>query len=138
MKLVVAALASVALFAAAPTDAFACSCLPWGNAKEELAKAKGAFVGVYLGRRPTTKWPGAALYRFRVERRLKGSIGRTVEVVSANNGAACGLEVQKGHRYGLLLRRVRGRWHSSLCEQRSARFFRGLPSRRLAGCTTPG
>ena len=121
MKPLVAALASAALFAAMPTDALACSCLPWGNAKEELAKAKGAFVGVYLGRRPTTRWPGAELYRFRVERRLKGTLGRTVEVV-------------RGQRVGLLLRRVEGRWHSSLCEQRTARFFRALPSRRLALC----
>ncbi len=134
MKPLVAALASAAVFAAIPTDALACSCLPWGNAKVELAKAKGAFVGVYLGRRPTARWPGAALYRFRVERRLKGTLGRTVEVVSANNGAACGLEVVRGQRVGLLLRRVEGRWHSSLCEQRTARFFRGLPSRRLALC----
>jgi hypothetical protein len=134
MKALVVALASAALLAAIPTDAVACSCLPWGNAKEELAKAKGAFVGVYLGRRPTTKWPGAALYRFRVERRLKGTLRRTVEVVSANNGAACGLEVARGQRVGLLLRRERGRWHSSLCEQRTARFFRSLPSRRLALC----
>jgi hypothetical protein len=134
MKPLLVSLAAAAVFAALPADALACSCLPWGNAKEELTKAKGAFVGVYLGRRALPGSPGAAIYRFRVERRLKGTLGRTVEVVSANNGAACGLEVVKGQRVGLLLRRVQGRWHSSLCEQRTARFFRGLPSRRLALC----
>ena len=134
MRFLVLPLAAVALLAA-PNDALACSCLQWGNPKEELAKAKGGFVGVYLGRRALPGSPGAAIYRFRVERRLKGTFGKNVEVVSANNGAACGLEVQKGHRYGLLLRREKGRWHSSLCEQRSARFFRGLPSRRLALCS---
>jgi hypothetical protein len=134
MRQLVVALSAAAVFAALPADALACSCLPWGNAKEELAKAKGAFVGVYLGRKALPGSPGAAIYRFRVERRLKGTFGKNIEVVSANNGAACGLEVQKGHRYGLLLRRERGRWHSSLCEQRTARFFRGLPSQRLALC----
>jgi hypothetical protein len=133
MRLLVLPLAAVALLAI-PNDALACSCLQWGNPKEELAKAKGGFVGVYLGRKALPGSPGAAIYRFHVERRLKGTFGKNIEVVSANNGAACGLEVQKGHRYGLLLRRERGRWHSSLCEQRTARFFRGLPSRRLALC----
>jgi len=129
----VALAAAAALFAALPADALACSCLPWGNPKEELAKAKGAFVGVYLGRRPM-KSPGAAIYRFRVERRLKGSFGRTIDVVSAVDSAACGLQVVKRQRVGLLLHRVDGRWHSSLCEQRTARFFRGLPSRMLPFC----
>jgi hypothetical protein len=132
MKALVVALAAAAVFAALTDDAFACSCLPWGDPKAEVAKAKGAFVGVYLGRRAMPGSQGAAIYRFRVERRLKGTLARNVEVVSANNGAACGLEVVRGQRYGLLLRRVRGRWHSSLCEQRTARFFRGLPSRMLA------
>ena len=134
MKPLLVALAAAAVLGATASDALACSCVPWGNAKEELAKADAAFVGVYLGRRALSGSPGAAIYRFRVERRLKGALGRNVDVVSANNGAACGLEVERGHRYGLLLRRVRGRWHSSLCEQRTARFFRGLPSRRLALC----
>jgi hypothetical protein len=134
MKSLLVALSAAAFFAAVPSDAVACSCLQWGNPREELAKAQGGFVGVYLGRKARPGSPGAAIYRFRVERRLKGRFGKNIEVVSANNGAACGLEVQKGKRYGLLLRRERGRWHSSLCEQRSARFFRGLPSRRLALC----
>jgi hypothetical protein len=134
MKPLLVALAAAAVFGAIPSDALACSCLQWGNPKEELAKAKGAFVGVYLGRKALPGSQGAAIYRFRVERRLKGAFGRNIEVVSPNNGAACGLEVVKGRRYGLLLRRVQGRWHSSLCEQRTARFFRGLPSRRLALC----
>ena len=116
MRFLVLLLAAVALLAV-PNDALACSCLQWGNPKEELAKAKGGFVGVYLSRKALPGSPGAAIYRFRVERRLKGTFGK-----------------QNGKRYGLLLRRERGRWHSSLCEQRSARFFRGLPSRRLAFC----
>ena len=76
------------------------------------------------------------LYTFRVERRLKGTFGKTVEVLSPRDGASCGLEVVRGQRVGLLLRRVKGRWESNLCSQRSAGFFRGIPSRRLAsaGC----
>ena len=126
----------------APAEASACSCIPWGKPKAELAKANGAFVGVYLGRRPvnppgpTTSSIDPYLYTFRVDRRLKGALGKTVEVLSARDGASCGLEVRRGQRVGLLLRRVKGRWESNLCSQRSAGFFRGIPSRRLAsaGC----
>ncbi|MEP7334811.1 MAG: hypothetical protein ABI717_03430 [Actinomycetota bacterium] len=130
--------AAVALVA--PAEASACSCIPWGKPKAELARSNGAFVGVYLGRRPLHA-PGPVfssadpyLYKFRVERHLKGTLGKTVEVLSAREGASCGLEVVRGQRVGLLLRRVKGRWESNLCSQRSAGFFRGIPSRRLASC----
>jgi hypothetical protein len=124
--------AAVALVA--PAEASACSCVPWGKPRTELARANGAFVGVYLGRRPLNSFAVLYLYRFRVERRLKGTFGKSVEVLSARDGAACGLEVVRGQRVGLLLRRVNGRWESNLCSQRSASFFRGIPSRRLASC----
>jgi hypothetical protein len=125
--------AAVALVA--PAEASACSCVPWGKPRTELARANGAFVGVYLGRRPLNSSAARYLYRFRVERRLKGTFGKSVEVLSARDGAACGLEVVRGRRVGLLLRRLNGRWESNLCLQRSASFFRGIPSRRLASCT---
>ena len=139
MKLVLLSLAA-AVALVAPTEASACSCVQWGKPRVELARADGAFVGVYLGRRPlSVLGPSSSsldpyLYKFRVERRLKGTFGRTVEVLSARDGASCGLEVVRGQRVGLLLRRVKGRWESNLCSQRSASFFRGIPSRRLASC----
>lgn len=139
MRLLVVSLgAAVALVA--PAEASACSCVPWGKPRVELARANGAFVGVYLGRRPLNP-PGPTYssadryrYKFRVERRLKGRFGKTVEVLSARDGASCGLEVVRGQRVGLLLRRVKGRWESNLCSQRSAGFFRGISSRTLASC----
>ena len=139
-------LALVSLVAAvvlvAPAEASACSCIPWGNPRAELARANGAFVGVYLGRRPLRPvgtMPSSIdpfLYTFRVERRLKGTFGKTIEVRSPRDGASCGLEVVRGQRVGLLLRKVKGGWESNLCSQRTARFFRGIPTRRLAsgGC----
>ena len=141
MKLLVALAVAAVAAVAAPT-ASACSCIPWGKPKAELAKANGAFVGVYLGRRPLRPagpMPSSLdpfLYTFRVERRLKGTFGRTIEVRSPRDGASCGLEVVRGQRVGLLLRKVKGGWESNLCSQRSAGFFRGIAPRRLAsaGC----
>jgi hypothetical protein len=139
LRLVLVSLAA-AVVLAAPAEASACSCIQWGKPKAEIARADGAFVGVYLGRRPLNppRPPYSSLapylYKFRVERRLKGTLGKTVEVLSPRDGASCGLEVVRGRRVGLLLFRVKGRWESNLCSQRSAGFFRGIPSRRLASC----
>ena len=44
-------------------------------------------------------------------------MGSTVDVESASNGAACGLETTIGARIGLFLERRAGRWTSSLCWQ---------------------
>jgi hypothetical protein len=91
----------------------ACSCaLP--DARAALAQADGAFVGKLVGRRDEGQ---RAILTFSVERRLKGSIGSTVEVVTAANSAACGLELSSGTRVGLVLDRRGGAWNGHLCWQ---------------------
>ena len=61
----------------------ACSCaLP--DPRAALAQADGAFVGTLVSRRQLEQ---QAVLVFSVERTLKGSIGRTVEVRTAANGA---------------------------------------------------
>lgn len=109
--------AVVVLFAAslaALVDAGqACSCaLP--NPRAALAQADGAFVGRLVSRRDSGQ---RAILTFSVDRALKGSIGSTVEVVTASNSAACGIELRSGARTGLVLERRGGRWHGYLCWQ---------------------
>ena len=107
-------LAAVAVVAATATPAHACSCaVP--DARSLLAQTDGAFVGRLIERRDLGG--GRAVFTFRVERRVKGSMGSTVDVESASNGAACGLETTIGARIGLFLERRAGRWTSSLCWQ---------------------
>jgi hypothetical protein len=121
-------------------SATACSCVPWGNPRVELGRADGAFVGIYLRRRPlrppgtVTSSADTYVYVFRVTRRVKGRMGRVVEVRSARDGASCGLEVTAGQRVALLLDRRSRAWHSSLCMQRPPGFFRGIGTRTLAFC----
>ena len=140
MRIAVAAVAAFAVAGWTAPSALACSCVQWGKPRQELARADGAFVGVFLRRRPLRP-PGAVrssadpyVYVFRVERRVKGRLGRTVEVISPESGASCGLEVRPRQRVALLLDRRNRRWHSTLCQQRPASFFRGIPSRALASC----
>jgi hypothetical protein len=108
---VVVATAAVALALAA--DALACSCAPVDLVRD-LPRADGAFIGTVLERRSEG---GSAVYLFRVEQVYKGEIDNRVEVVTASDGAACGLEAEVGDRTGLLLTRGGGEWRSGLCSQ---------------------
>lgn len=110
-------LATVALALAG--DALACSCAPVDLVRD-LPKADGAFVGTLLERRVSGDW---ATLRFRVEQVYKGEIQNRVEVETARDGAACGVELAVGERTGLLLDRDGGAWRSSLCSQVDAAEF---------------
>ena len=57
------------------------------------------------------------LLLFRVEQVYKGDISNRVEVETARDGAACGLELPVGERVGLLLERDGSLWRASLCSQ---------------------
>ena len=132
MRLLVV-LAVVAFAVVAAPAASACSCIAPGTPRADLGRSDGAFVGVFVSRYRLS--PNAFLYRFTIVRRVKGKLpARTIGVVAGTNSASCGLQVRKGQRVALLLQRVEGRWHSSLCDQRAANFFRGIPSRMLASC----
>jgi len=111
----------VASFALA-ADAFACSCLPVDLIRD-LPRADGAFVGTVLERKVEHQ---KAVYLFRVEQVYKGDIENRIEVVSAANGAACGLELEVDQRIGLLLTRAGGEWRSSLCSQVDPSAFLAL------------
>jgi hypothetical protein len=117
LVLVAIALSGLAATAAAPERAWACTCAP-ADPAVILAEARAAFVGVYLDRRlPESGSGDLAVYRFRVERAVKGTLPPTIEVESAVDAATCGLAVSSGERVGLALRRSGGAWRSDLCAQ---------------------
>ena len=111
LSLVVAASAALAATAG---PAYACSCAP-PDPRSLLGQADGAFVGRLVGRQELDA--GRARFTFEVERSLKGALGATVDVESASDGAACGIETPIGSRIGLFVERRDGRWTSSLCWQ---------------------
>ncbi len=111
MRVVVALIATLALAFAA--DASACSCLPVDLVRD-LPRADGAFVGTVLERNVEGQ---KAVYLFRVEQVYKGDIENRIEVASADNSAACGLELEVDQRIALLLTREGGAWRSSLCSE---------------------
>lgn len=104
----------VATLTASVEPARACSCIPpdpWSY----LEQADGAFVGRLVSREEAGN--GRAVLVFSVERSVKGRLGATVEVETANNGAACGIETSVGQRIGLFLMREGGAWTGHLCWQ---------------------
>ena len=108
------AVLTIAALAAAVEPARACSCVPpdpWSY----LERADGAFVGRLVSRKEDGE--GRAVLSFSVERAVKGKIGATVEVETANNGSVCGIETSVGRRIGLFLVREGGKWFGNLCLQ---------------------
>jgi hypothetical protein len=106
--------ALILLSLVAVAEAYACTCRPV-DLERDLPTADGAIIGAVLERRVA----GASVtYIFRVEQVYKGDeIDNRVEVVTAANGAACGLELAVGQRVGLLLKRDGDVWRSGLCSQ---------------------
>jgi hypothetical protein len=123
MKVVVflaAALASVAALAGPGAErAFACSCVAPDPARD-LPLADAAFVGRVLDRsvdEPLFSSADPAYWTFEVERAVKGVLPETLVVISAADGASCGLELALDQRIGLLLDKHGGRYASNLCWQ---------------------
>jgi hypothetical protein len=120
MRLVLAAVVlGLAALAYGVEPAAACSCA-LGDGRTRLARADASFVGTFVEKREPAEIESSAddaVYVFRVERTVKGSLPTTVEVVSPVSGASCGLEVSPGDRIGLLLRRDGSIWRAGLCDQ---------------------
>jgi hypothetical protein len=116
-------LAAGVIVTVAGHSAFGCSCLPM-DARSALAEADGAFIGRLVSKDQPTPGPGGMYssdqevgYHFRVERSVKGTLGSTTEVRSADSGISCGIETDEGKRVGLMLDQLNGEWHSSLCQE---------------------
>jgi hypothetical protein len=111
-RLAAAAIALCAVLVLA-AEAEACTCRA-PDLERDLPTADGAVVGEVLERRAEG---GQARLVLRVEQVYKGDISNRVEILTAPNGAACGLEARVGERLGLLLTREGGEWRSGLCSQ---------------------
>lgn len=107
---------------ATSAPASACSCAQ-SDPRTSLKAADAAIIGTLLSKTPSGQWN--ADYTFRVDEAVKGDFGETVVIESANNGAACGLEVDIGGQTGLFLDGSESKgWRSSLCAQISPEELR--------------
>lgn len=110
--LLIAAVAASALTAGA---AWACSCIRYNSAAEQLAQADVMFVGRVIA--TTELNPGRAETRFEVLRMFKGApsgetaVGHTIN----DGGAACGVEFDAGETVAVIAHERDGRLVTNLC-----------------------
>jgi len=84
------------LVMAVSNSAWACSCVPPPPPKQALAKS----AAVFAGKVTDVKRDGFQLrVTFEVSKAWKGTKGKTVEVTTATESAACGYGFKKGTSY---------------------------------------
>lgn len=111
--LIVAAVAASALAAGA---AWACSCIRYNDAAEQLADADVMFVGRAIA--TTESSPQLATTRFHVLRTLKGEHRAELEIrhVINDGGAECGVEFEVGQTTPVIAYFARdGQLETNLC-----------------------
>ena len=108
-----AAAVALAALAAAGTAA-ACVC-PDGSMKDRLDAADAAVVARLVDSKEALSSTARRILTFEVEQRVKGDLGRRVDVRSPS-GTDCDLEVHEAQTIGLLLTRMpSGEWLGTQC-----------------------
>ena len=139
MALVVAALVVVA----SPASACSCGALPfqpdqdfgWGGIDEYDA----VFIGTATDRRPIGVGAGReVVWTFDIDSVVTGDLATPIEVVTPEEGGACGLDtVSVGDRRAIGLRFERNDWRSDLCSQDEVAALDGLGERREPSVAAP-
>ena len=111
LSVLVAAVLALASLAEA---AWACSCVRYRSAAEQLARADAVFRGRVVSSERVGR--DERLTTFVVVERLKGRMGRTVRVRhGTETGAGCGVVFKRGQTVALTAHLERGRWTTSSC-----------------------
>jgi hypothetical protein len=129
---------------ALPATASACSCAQLPEA-ERFKDADAAFTGRLVSRHALDPDPDGVessgdpfVHRYRLDRRYKGRLFRTVWVRTVRGEATCGVPTRR--RIALYLTRVHGHWEGGLCGVTTRRAMRKAArgGRAAAAITCPG
>ena len=115
-RLAVLLLAVTAVFSVGLADlAWACSCLRYDSAAEQLRRSDAVFRGRVVETRRTG--PDEAVTTFVVVERLKGRLPARVKVRhGTETGGACGVVFTRGQTVAVIVHRGQGgRWATSSC-----------------------
>ena len=119
----VLAVALLGLTAAAVTPCAACSCAGVGSLADSAARADVVFVGTFVGTRgPDSAVPGLTSSAdevgrvFEVTEVRKGAAAARTEVRTAASGGSCGLEVQQGSVYVVVVNSTEAGLTGGLCD----------------------
>jgi hypothetical protein len=129
---------------ALPATASACSCAQEPEAKR-FREADAAFTGRLVSRHALDPDPDGVessgdpfAHRYRLDRRYKGRLFRTVWVRTVRGEETCGLPTRR--RIALYLLRVDGHWEGGLCGVTTRRAMRKAAGggRAAAAIACPG
>jgi hypothetical protein len=122
---------------ALPASASACSCAKLPEAKR-FKEADAAFTGRLVSRHALDPDPDGVessgdpfVHRYRLGRRYKGRLFRTVWVRTVRGEETCGLPTRR--RIALYLMRVHGHWEGGLCGVTTRRAMRKAAGGARAG-----
>lgn len=121
----------------ATTTAHACKCVPPGSPAKEIKRADAAAFAKVVRRTVHGSGRyrfGSVKYRLKVLRDYKGNLGRRLTLRSNLSSAACGLDLRRGQRVGLLLYRSQGVLTSSSCSVRTRKHLDGGATASAAYC----
>ena len=94
---------------------YACSCLPPEPPQQALQDADAVFAGRVL--RIESLPDHNVRVVLEVEEQWKGNLGSRVELMTANNSAACGFNFDREKRYVVYARRYENSQHTGLCDR---------------------
>lgn len=97
-------------------SAHACSCIPPKPPLESLEASDAVFAGRVI-RIDNLRLDYNLRIVIEVEEQWKGDLGDRVEIITANNSAACGFNFDKGTRYIVYAHRYEGDLHTGLCSR---------------------
>ena len=107
------ALPILLFLAAAPRVSHACSCRS-STLEERFERASVVFVGTVIFTKPAF-FSRSKQHAFIVHETLKGEVGNTVLVSTAQNGAACGSTFRLGKKYKVFASNASGNFHTWSC-----------------------
>ncbi len=94
-------------------EVLACSCV--NPESEGFIEAKDS---IFIGEVKKRKWIFSLsknLYRFKVEKTLRGSFPNELNLWSQKSGAACGYNYQKNEKYLVVAYKSKKKYYSGLC-----------------------
>ena len=86
-----------------PVTAHACSCMMPPSAVDQLGGARVAFVGTPVAMssvEPTEENWESVVYRFNVQRAVKGDLPATIDIYTSGDGASCGVTFELNQPIG--------------------------------------
>lgn len=105
----------VVMSAALAPSTYACSCLPHEPPQQALQAADAVFAGrvLHIDHLPDHNVQVA----LEVEEQWKGNLGSRVELITADNSAACGVNFEKEKRYVVYAGRYEDSLRTGLCDR---------------------